>query len=230
MSVRDRQSLAPMARGVGALYLAGVVLYILPTILHGNPPIEDAEATLRYVADRGLWRIAHLANIAAVVLWLVALALLVPMTATRRSLEHATLAVWGVAVSVFSVYFGIHAIGLSAVADQMVTGKADVAAILERAEALLLLLGSTAFVAQALLGTSIAMLGLFILKATDMNRVFGAIGIAAGLGWAIGAVAMNFAIIVPFTVLAWIWVGILGARLVVRGFVPRLRTEVGDTP
>lgn len=200
-------------RAAGVLILCGVVLYILPSILHGNPPIDDAAATLEYVSDASGWRTMHLVNILAVVLWVIALALLRTLPELPRPLSRATGSVWAVAAGVFSVYFGIHAIGLSTAADQYLSGAVDQAAVVERTEALLLVLGSTAFVAQALLGLAVALTGLLLARAEIGSRVFGVIGVVIGLGWTIGAVMINFAVIVPFTALAWAWLVVLGVCL-----------------
>lgn len=200
-------------RAAGVLLLVGVVLYILPSALHGNPPIEDATATLEYVAGKSGWMIAHLVNILAVVLWVIAVALLRSTPQLPGPLSRATSSVWSVAAGVFGVYFGIHAIGLSTAADQYLSGAVDQAAVVERTEALLLVLGSTAFVAQALIGLAVALTGLMLVRTTIGSRVFGIIGVVIGLGWAIGAVMINFAVIVPFTALTWAWLIVLGVYL-----------------
>src|SRR5699024_46209 len=152
-------------RAAGVLMLSGVVLYILPSILHGNPPIDDAAATLEYVADASGWRIAHLVNTLPVVLWVIALSFLRTLPGPPGPLSRATGSVWAVAAGVFGVYFGIHAIGLSTAADQYLSGAVDRAAVVERTEALLLVLGSTAFVAQALLGLAVGLTGLLLARA-----------------------------------------------------------------
>lgn len=200
-------------RAAGVLILSGVVLYILPSILHGNPPIDDAAATLEYVSDASGWRTMHLVNILAVVLWVIALALLRTLPELPGPLSRATGSVWAVAAGVFGVYFGIHAIGLSTAADQYLSGAVDQTAVVERTEALLLVLGSTAFVAQALLGLAVALTGLLLARAEIGSRVFGVIGVVVGVGWTLGAVMINFAVIVPFTALAWAWLVVLGVCL-----------------
>lgn len=85
--------------------------------------------------------------------------------------------------------------------------------MVERTEALLLVLGSTAFVAQALLGLAVALTGLLLARAEIGSRVFGVIGVVIGVGWTLGAVMINFAVIVPFTALAWAWLVVLGVCL-----------------
>ena len=215
MTISDHVTRSDRAapRAAGVLMLTGVVLYILPSILHGNPPIDDAAATLEYVADASGWRIAHLVNILAVVLWVIALSFLRTLPGLPGPLSRATGSVWAVAAGVFGVYFGIHAIGLSTAADQYLSGAVDRAAVVERTEALLLVLGSTAFVAQALLGLAVGLTGLLLARAEVGGRVFGIIGAVIGLGWLVGAVAINFAVIVPFTALAWVWLVVLGVCL-----------------
>ncbi|MGX1768139.1 hypothetical protein ACWIE7_07520 [Dietzia sp. NPDC055343] len=203
----------PVARVAGVLLLVGVVLFILPSILHGNPPIEDAAATLEYVAGRTGWTIAHLANILGVVLWVAAAALMRSLPGLPPGAARAAGTVWSTAAAVFAVYFGIHAIGLSTAADQYLSAGADTAAVIERTEALLLVLGSAAFVAQALVGLAVAATGLVLALAPVANRMFGLVGILIGLGWTLGAVMINFAIIVPFMTLAWAWLTVLGVSL-----------------
>ncbi len=78
------------------------------------------------------------------------------------------------------------------------------------------MLGAVAFVGQGLLGAAIAMLGLFLLRATGANRYFAWAGVVIGAGWAIGALALEFGIIVPCTVLAWVWIAVLAFRLIRR--------------
>ncbi len=211
----------PASRTAGVCFLVGVLLYVAPTVLHGNPPIDDAEATLRYVADRELWTLAHFANIAAVVLWAAGVALMTPASRIPRAMATMATTVWSIAAAVFSVYYGLHAVGLKAAADQLEDPAVPDGPAVERAEALLHVLGSTAFVGQALLGTAVAMLGLLLLRAAGpgartSERMLGGSGLAIGIGWAMGAVLINFAIIVPFTTLAWIWFVVLGVLLVRR--------------
>ena len=200
-------------RCAGAAYLLGVVLYVLPSALHGNPPIDDAAATLDHVAGVAGWRIAHLANILAVLLWVIATALLSSHRAFSGPLSRAAVAVWAVAAGVFGVYFGIHAIGLPAAADQLHAPGADPAAVVERTEALLLVLGSTAFVAQALLGLALVVTGAMLARGGRTGRLLGTVGAVIGLGWTAGAVLLQFAVIVPFTTLAWVWFVVLGLLL-----------------
>ncbi|ONI89593.1 hypothetical protein ALI144C_04420 [Actinosynnema sp. ALI-1.44] len=190
-----------------------MALYVLPTALHGNPPIDDAEATLRYVADRGLWTLAHFANIAAVVLWAVAVATLVPSLPVSRALAGATVMVFGIAAATFAVYFSLHALGLSTAADQYLNGDTDPVAVLERAETLLLVLGSTAFVAQGLLGSAIAVFAVLLARIPEVNKPFAFTGVLAGTGWLVGALTIDFAVIVPCTIVVWLWLLILGGFL-----------------
>lgn len=214
-------------RAAGVLILVGVVLYVLPSALHGNPPINDAAATLEYVSGASGWMIAHLLNILAVVLWVIAVAFLRTMPQLPGPLSRAAGSVWAVAAAVFGVYFGIHAIGLSTAADQYLSGAVDQDAVVERTEALLLVLGSTAFVAQALVGLAVAITGLMFARAKVGNRVFGVIGIVIGLGWVLGAAMINFAIIVPFTTLAWIWLIVLGVCLCTKRLPFRAKLTAG---
>lgn len=208
---------ATAPRAAALCLLAGVVLYVLPTALHGNPPIEDAEATLRYVSGRSLWTIAHFANIAAVVLWAVAVALVSHSPALPRALTTATRTVWSVAAGVYAVYFGLHALGLATAASQFADVAGDPTAVLERTEALLLVLGSTAFVAQGLVGAAVGMLGLTMVRAAGRDRILPVIGIVIGAGWVTGAALLEFGLIVPCTALAWVWISWLAIRLLRHG-------------
>ncbi len=62
---------------IGALAtIAGTLIYVAMSILHGNTPIGDASKILDHVAERPWWRAAHLANIFAILLWLAALSTL----------------------------------------------------------------------------------------------------------------------------------------------------------
>ncbi|TCP52015.1 uncharacterized protein DUF4386 [Tamaricihabitans halophyticus] len=192
--------------------ILGTLLYILPSALHGNPPIESAPDALRYVADRPSWRLAHLANIAAVLIWAGSFAALAPLLAPAATgLRRTMTVVFTAAAAVFAVYFSIHAFGLSAAAEQYFADGANQAAILERAETILILLGSTAFTAQAMLGASIALAAGLITRAPGLPSWLGWAGLVAGVGWLFGALIVNFAVIVPFTALTWLWSITLGA-------------------
>lgn len=186
------------------LLLLGVVAYILPTALHGNPPIDDAAATLDYVSSRSLWKPAHFANVAAVLMWACAITLLHVSGALPLGRGAVARTSWGIAGGAFAIYFGIHAVGLWTVANQL--GTAPEQDVIERTETVLVVLGSAAFISQALVGVSVALLGIALVGPTKSSLALGGIGVLAGAGWATGAVMINFAIIVPFTVLTWAWV------------------------
>lgn len=191
-------------RVAGILLLVGVVCYILPSALHGNPPIVDAAATLDYVAGRDWWTSVHFLNIAAVVMWAAAVTLL--HTSGRLAVGRGAVArtTWSIASGAFAIYFGIHAIGLWSAAEQF--GSVPEATVVERTESVLLVLGSAAFVAQALLGTAVAALGMAVISSKPSTRILGGVGVVAGAGWAAGAMMINFGVIVPFTALSWAWV------------------------
>lgn len=229
--VSDGTALPPATRtaprSAGVLFLVGVALFVVPSALHGNPPINDAAATLEYVADKSGWVPAHLVNILAVVLWGMAAALLRGTPGLPEPLARAVTAVWSVAAGVFGVYFGIHAIGLSTAADQYMAESTDIAAVVERTEALLLVLGSSAFVAQALIGTALALTGLMFVRTHVGSRAFGAGGLVIGLGWTLGAVLMDFSVIVPFMTLAWAWLIVLGVCLCARRLPFRTKLSIG---
>jgi hypothetical protein len=223
---------ARLHRYAGALFLIGVVLYVLPTILHGNPPIDDAEATLRYVDERrSFWAIAHYGNVAAVAAWLAGFCVLVRSVRLPRTMATVATAVFAVATAVFAVYYGIHALGLRTAADQFFEQGADRAAVLERTESLLLVLGSEAFVAQALLGAAIALVGITLAAATGTLKLLGWSALVIGLGWAVGALVSSFAIIVPFTTIGWLWFSVFGIMLLSgRPAFPEARSQRTTAP
>lgn len=143
------------------LLLLGVVAYILPTALHGNPPIDDAAATLDYVSSRSLWTLAHFANVAAILMWASAVALLHVSGALPIGRGAVARMSGSIAGGAFAVYFGIHAVGLSSAAEQL--GTTSEQTVIERTEALLLVLGSAAFLSRALVGTSVVLLGVALM-------------------------------------------------------------------
>ncbi|WP_019854473.1 hypothetical protein [Actinopolyspora mortivallis] len=200
-------------RVAAGLLLVGTVLYVLPTALHGNPPVGSASAMLEYVHQRPSWRITHLTNILAVLLWACAFSVATPVLAsTTTGLTRALRVVFTASTAVFAVYFSVHAFGLTVAADQYFASGADQAAVLERTETVLILLGSIAFTAQAMLGISIALAGLTLAR-TMTPRWLGWSAVVAGTGWLTGALLMNFAVIVPFTVLVWLWTALLAVRM-----------------
>lgn len=147
------------------LLLLGVVAYILPTALHGNPPIDDAAATLDYVSSRSLWTLAHFANVAAILMWASAVALLQVSGALPLGRGAVARMSWSIAGGAFAIYFGIHAVGLWSAADQLGTTPEQM--VIQRTEALLLVLGSAAFVSQTLVGASVALLGVALMGADE---------------------------------------------------------------
>ncbi|WP_433328399.1 DUF4386 family protein [Spirillospora sp. CA-294931] len=204
---------APM-RTLGIAVLAGTVLYIVPSALHGNPPIDSAAQTLEYVRDRPTWRPAHMINIAAVLLWAVSFTALTRLAApASRFLGTAVTAVATAAAAVFAVYFSVHAFGLTTAADQYFERGANRAAILERTETLLIVLGSTAFTAQAMLGALVALTGYTLTRSRTLPPWLGWWAVLAGLGWLTGALFISFAVIVPFTALTWAWTFVVAFTL-----------------
>lgn len=194
--------------------LAGTVLYAVPTAVHGNPPVDSAEAVLEYVHERPSWRLVHLVNIVAVVLWAGAFSALAPVLApSARAAARAVRVVFTASAAVFAVYFSIHAFGLTTAANQYFAAGADRAAVLERTEVVLILLGSTAFTAQAMLGASVAFAGFALTRSTALPGWWGWSGAVIGIGWSAGALLVDFAVIVPFTALAWVWTALLAVRL-----------------
>ena len=210
---------AARVRWIAVALLVGTVLYIAPSALHGNPPIESAEKALRYVHDRPTWRIVHLVNILAVLLWAGGFSALAPLVAPRAvALRRAAATVFAATAAVFAVYFSIHAFGLPTLANDFFERGADQAAVLERTETVLVLLGSTAFTAQAMLGLSIALCAALLVRARPsvLPAWLGWVGVAAGAGWLVGALLVKFSVIVPFTVVAWVWWTVLAVLLLRR--------------
>ncbi|WP_317493344.1 DUF4386 family protein [Haloechinothrix sp. LS1_15] len=196
--------------------LLGTVLYVVVSVAHGNPPITDSAATLDHVAERSWWLHAHLANVLAVVLWLVALVVVTRVLRHDRSAGLASLAAatMSVATAVYAVYFGVHGVGLTALADQWAAAEpgAEHGTVIA-ADAVLAVLGSTAFVAQGLLGSSVLVYGAVLAYSRALPRWLGTFGMVTGAGWLTGAVALSFAVIVPFTVLGWLWMIAIGIVL-----------------
>ncbi|RZS44855.1 uncharacterized protein DUF4386 [Herbihabitans rhizosphaerae] len=201
-------------RAAAIALLVGTALYVVPSALHGNPPIDSARDTLEYVHQRPSWWLVHLVNIAAVLLWAGAFTALIPVVApAARALGRVHGVVFTAAAAVFAVYFSIHAFGLTTVVDQYFEQGADQAAVLERAETVLVLLGSTAFIAQAMLGAAIALTGFVLSRSVVVPAWLGWAGVVLGAGWLTGAVAVNFAVVVLFTALTWAWTAVLGVLL-----------------
>lgn len=214
----DRSPAAPRTVAACACVLVlATIGYVVPSALHGNPPVESAAATLDYVAARPTWRAVHQINIAAVVAWAAILGSLPRLVAARSAAGRwggtGLPVVWAVAGACFAVYFALHSFALPAAADQLVAGV-DRAAVMERTEAVLLVLGATAFTGQALLGTAVLVTGGWTVVASAVPRWIGWLGVVAGAGWLVGALVVDFAVIVPSTVLAWVWTLALASHLV----------------
>lgn len=202
-------------RWIAAGLALGTLLYVVPSVLHGNPPVESAELTLRYVADRPAWRPVHLLNIAAVLLWAVALtALGARLTGAARQVAQAGAVVLTAAAGVFAVYFSIHAMALPTAASLFIAGEHE--QLLVTTEAVMLVLGAIAFTAQAALGLSILLYGLAVAVSRELPAGVGWLGMLGGAGWLTGAVLIDFAVIVPFTVISWAWTLVLAVALLQR--------------
>ena len=85
--------------------------------------------------------------------------------------------------------------------------------MLAATEPVLLVLGATAFTAQAALGLSMLLYGLAIAVSREHPAWVGWIGVIGGAGWLLGALVIDFAVIVPFTVVCWIWTLVLAVAL-----------------
>ncbi|KIA60466.1 DUF4386 family protein [Nocardia vulneris] len=194
-----------MWRWAAGVLLVGTLLYILPSALHGNPPIESASATLEYVRARPSWRLGHLVNIAAVIVWAFGFAALARVAGTPVWARQLLGLVFATAAATFAVYFSLHAFGLPTAAEQYFDTGANRAAILERTETILIVLGSIAFTAQALLGAAVLLAGYVLTRSVRLSGWLGWVGVVAGLGWLVGALLVEFAVVVPFTILTWVW-------------------------
>lgn len=115
------ESTARARRWAAAGLILGTLCYIIPTVVHGDPPVDSAEGTLRWVADRPGWRIMHLVNIGAILLWTVSLGALHPPSAPRE-LKRVTRTITTIAAAVYAVYFSLHAMALSVAADRFISG------------------------------------------------------------------------------------------------------------
>jgi hypothetical protein len=199
---------APVVTGrwIAAGLVIAVVATVVPTAVHGNPPIESAELTLRWIAERPSWRPVHLLAIAGIVLWAACLNALARDAEPRAARDTGRVAqlTMTVAAAVFAVYFGLHA-WLAIPATELVAGAAPAELTVERTAAAMLVLGAVAFTAQALLGAAIALHGLTLALDRRFPRWLGLAGLASGLGWLTGALIVDFAIIVPFTASSWLW-------------------------
>ncbi|RAV11695.1 hypothetical protein DQP55_13250 [Mycolicibacterium sp. GF69] len=194
--------------------VVGTVLYIIPPVVHLNPPIDDAEQILNYVAERPSWRVVDLLNIAAVLIWAAAFAALPVWDGAARIWSRAARTVLTASAAVFAVYYSLRAFGLEAAANRYLDNATSSAAILSETESLLMVLGSVAFAAQAMLGASIALYGITVAKTSGLPAWLGLTGVVAGLGWISGALLVDFAVIVPFTVLGWAWTMALAFTLI----------------
>jgi hypothetical protein len=192
----------------------GTLLYVVPSAVHGNPPVESVELTLRYVADRPVWRPVHLVNIAAVLVWAVALtALGSRLTGAAREVGRAARVVLTAAAAVFAVYFSSHAMARPTAATRLVGGD-DPQQLLVAADAVLLVLGAIAFTAQAMIGLSLALYGLTVAVSREFPAWVGWLGALGGAGWLAGALLVDVAVIVPSTVVCWVWTLALAVVLV----------------
>ncbi|MGW0521098.1 hypothetical protein [Crossiella sp. NPDC003009] len=202
-----------LTRGGAVAALIGTLGYAGLSALHGNPPIEDPAATLEFVAARAWWRAAHYGTIAALLLWLGAFGAVTRLLAPgdRGGLGRFALGVATCAAAVFAVYYSLHGFGLPALAQRWTAAPGP--EVLTETRAVLTVLGSTAFTAQALLGLTVLLYGLAMALGRGLPRWLGWAGAVAGLGWLSGALLVDFAVIVPFTVAAWAWMITTGVAL-----------------
>lgn len=194
--------------GAAACAALGTILYIGATVLHGDPPIDDPRSILEHVMARPWWRGAHLVNILAVLLWMTTAVLLAASTTSgaHRGLARVSQALFVATGAVFAVYFGIHAHAFPTLAARLAeTDPAARADVLATSDTVLTVLGSTAFTAQAMLGLSVLLLAAATVSSRRIPPWFGWAGILVGAGWAAGALAVTFTVIVPFTVAGWAW-------------------------
>ncbi|MED4161444.1 hypothetical protein [Halalkalibacterium halodurans] len=195
---------------IGAILgIIGTLLYIFASAIHGNPPIEEAETLLPFLADSTLWREVHLANIAAIFLWLASFIILTSLLSNKIAIIWSKVAnsFMIMTCGVFALYFHIHSFALPLLATKWVSADEETyGSIVIETNATLTMLGTTAFISQAMLGLSIILYGIVLLFVPVLKRWLAYLGIIAGLGWLIGAIIIDFSIIVRFTVLAWIWV------------------------
>lgn len=102
-----------MMRVDAACAIAGTIVYIAASVLHGDPPVDDVQRMLDHVGQRPWWRAVHLANILGVLLWVAALTTLTS-TFTRPAASHLgrlSQAMLICTSAVFAVYFSIHGFG-----------------------------------------------------------------------------------------------------------------------
>lgn len=192
----------------------GTVLYIIPPTLHLNPPIEHAESMLRYVDERPSWRLVEMLSIAAVLIWAAAFSAIPVWSGVARTWSRVANTVLAASAAVFTVYYSLRAFGLEVAANRYFDGAGPSATVLSESEALLMVLGSVAFTAQAMLGISVALYGITVAVTNGLPTWLGLTGVVSGVGWLTGALLVDFAVIVPFTALAWVWTIALAIALI----------------
>lgn len=196
----------------GILVLIGTFLYILATIFHGNPPIEKASTAIPFVAEQTFWQTKHFINIIAILLWLFGFICIFFNLSRQSSRLMAKIALtqFTITTTIFAIYFYIHGFGLTQIANKWQNAPStEKQNILLQGDAILNILGTTAFISQLFLGISIILIALVFIFEKNVNKTYTIIGIIIGLGWAIEAYLINFAIIVPFTLLSWVWLILL---------------------
>lgn len=199
--------------------LVGTIAYIALTVIHvmhGDPPVLDTAKMLDHVAAHPEWRPARLANILAVLFWVGAFTALTSShtRGTAWALGRVAHAVMIGASAVFAVYFSLHGFGLGVLAEDWASaGASERANILVEAEAVLTVLGSTAFTAQALLGLSFLLYGLTTAFSHSYPTWLGWVGAVAGAGWLAGALLVAFDVIIPFMMIACAWMLVMGVLM-----------------
>lgn len=197
--------------------IVGTVAYIIFALTHGDlPEGQTVETILRFVAARPAWRAVHLLGIFAFLLWAGAL---VALTSSLTAGSSGALARLGqasllIATTVLAIDFTIDGWVLKTLADAWASAPASQQANLLLAGDLLfrMILGATAWSAQVLLGLSLLVYGLAVLRSRAYPVWMGWIGTLGGAGWlAVGIVLfvsvgfLTFDHVVPFQLFEAAW-------------------------
>lgn len=201
-------------RTAGIAALVGVVLIGIDNAILGNPPRDDAFASMTYVAERP-WFISRMVGLIGVLAWLASFTALARTLRSPIAASVARLAqpVLTVAVAVFAVQYAHDGFSLASTATHLPDAGRPGAELEARAETLNLLIGGASILAQSLLGLGLACYALAVLLSRECSRIVGWWGVIAAGGWFLTAGAhfmqlpgTTFEIILPFAGLTAAWV------------------------
>ncbi len=209
---------------VGAVCaIVGTLAYGVFGATHGDLEIPTTETALRFVAARPAWQAVHLLGVLAYLLWAGALVALAG-SLTRRSagaLARLAQASLSIGTTVMAVDLSLDGIGLKALADAWasapVSGQAD---LLRAGDLFIVVLGTTAWSAQLLVGLAFLLYGLTVLRSREYPVWLAWGGVVAGAGWlAVGiglfldAGFVQFDQVLIFQLLAALWMPGMGVLM-----------------